>query len=120
MRSQNVCHFTNINTIVSKDYFSLLNIDELVDFTVGFKIMSFMDAYSGYHQIRMHHKDKEKITFIIEKRDIMLYKDDFWFKECDSYLLKVGKKIFQDQIDCNIEAYIDDMMVSMKLLKTTS
>ena len=40
-------------------------IDQLVDATFGFGIPSFMDAFSGYNQIRMAEEDQEKVTFIL-------------------------------------------------------
>ena len=40
------------------------NIDRLVDGTFGFQMLSFLNAYSRYNQIRMHAPDKEKMTFI--------------------------------------------------------
>ncbi|CAL9000507.1 unnamed protein product [Prunus brigantina] len=37
--------------------FPLPRIDQLVDATAGHELLSFMDAYSGYNQIRMHPAD---------------------------------------------------------------
>ena len=39
--------FTNLNKTCPKDSFPLPRIDQLVDATVGHKLLSFMDAYSG-------------------------------------------------------------------------
>lgn len=36
----------------------------LIDSTVGHELLSFLDAYSGYHQIFMHPDDAEKTTFV--------------------------------------------------------
>ncbi|XP_057811428.1 uncharacterized protein LOC131025645 [Salvia miltiorrhiza] len=36
----------------------------LVDATAGHELLSFMDAYSGYQQIRMHPDDEEKTAFM--------------------------------------------------------
>lgn len=52
--------FTNVKFPTPKDCFPLPNIDQLVNATIGFKVMSFMDAYLGYHQIRMHQMNEEK------------------------------------------------------------
>jgi len=38
-----------------------------VDGAIGHKILSFLDAYSGYNQISMHPRDKEKIAFMIDR-----------------------------------------------------
>ena len=35
-----------------------------MDSIVGNELLSFMDVYSGYNQIRMHPGDQEKIAFI--------------------------------------------------------
>ncbi|XP_065050377.1 uncharacterized protein LOC135680425 [Musa acuminata AAA Group] len=42
----------------------LSNIDQLVDATAGHARLSFMDAYSGYNQIRMVPGDREHTTFL--------------------------------------------------------
>ena len=39
------------------DPFALPLIDQIIDATVGCKRLSFLDAYSGYHQIKMAVKD---------------------------------------------------------------
>ena len=49
---------------IPKDSFPLPRIDQLVDSTIGHKLLSFMDAFSGYNQIMMDEEDQEKTTFI--------------------------------------------------------
>ena len=39
-------------------------IDQLVDSTAGYKLLTFMDAFSGYNQIQMAEEDQEKTAFI--------------------------------------------------------
>ena len=56
--------FTDLNTACLKDSFPLPRIDQLVDSTVGHKLLTFMDAFSGYKQIQMAKEDHEKIAFI--------------------------------------------------------
>ena len=51
----------------SKDSFYLSKIDLIVDATFKHELLSFMDAFSGYHQIKMHPLDVEKTSFIIER-----------------------------------------------------
>ena len=58
--------FTNLNRAYPKDFYLLPNIDKLVDAVVGFKYLSFMDAYLRYNQIRIHPDDKEKIVFMTD------------------------------------------------------
>ena len=56
--------FTDLNKACPKDSFPLPRIDQLVDSTVGHKLLTFMDAFSGYNQIRMAKEDQEKTAFI--------------------------------------------------------
>nr|ABB47124.1 retrotransposon protein, putative, Ty3-gypsy subclass [Oryza sativa Japonica Group] len=56
--------FTDLNKACPKDDFPLPRIDQLVDSTAGCELMSFLDAYSGYHQIHMNPADIPKIAFI--------------------------------------------------------
>ena len=39
-------------------------IDQIVDSTSGCDLLSFLDAYFGYHQIFMSKEDEEKTLFI--------------------------------------------------------
>ena len=56
--------YTNINKACPKDPFPLTHIDRIVDSTTGCDLLSFLDAYSGYHQIFMMKEDEEKTAFI--------------------------------------------------------
>ena len=50
-------YFTDLNKAYRKDNYPLLHIDQLVDSTAGHKLLSFMDAFLGYNQIRMDEAD---------------------------------------------------------------
>ena len=49
--------FTDLNKTCLKYSFPLQRIDQLVDSTVEHKLLTFMDAFSGYNQIKMVEKD---------------------------------------------------------------
>ena len=56
--------FTHLNKAFPKDPFLLPRIDQIVDSTSGYDLLSFLDAYSRYHQIFMSKEDEEKTSFI--------------------------------------------------------
>ena len=56
--------FTDLNRAYPKDSFPLPRIDQLVDSIAGHKLLTFMDAFSGYNQIKMAEEDQEKTSFI--------------------------------------------------------
>ena len=39
-------------------------IDQIVDSTAGCDLLCFLDAFSGYHQIKMAKEDEEKTAFL--------------------------------------------------------
>ena len=49
--------FTDLNKACPKDSFPLPRIDQLVDSIAGHKLLSFMDAFSGYNQIFMDEEN---------------------------------------------------------------
>jgi hypothetical protein len=55
--------FTNLNKACPKDPFPLPRIVQIVDSTVGCDLLSFLDALSSYHHIKMAVEDKEKTVF---------------------------------------------------------
>ena len=65
--------FTNLNEACPKDSFPVPWIDQMVDATAGHELLSFMDAYSGYNQIPMFHRDEEHTAFITD-RGLYCYK----------------------------------------------
>ena len=55
--------FRDLNKACPKDDFPLPHIDVLVDNTTGTALMSFMDGFSRYNQIKMAPEDMSKTTF---------------------------------------------------------
>ena len=49
--------FTDLNKTCPKDSFPLPRIDQLVDSIAGHKLLTFMDAFLGYNQIKMAKED---------------------------------------------------------------
>jgi hypothetical protein len=47
-----------------KDPFGLPRIDQVVDSTADYSMLSFLDCYFGYHQISLAKEDEEKTAFI--------------------------------------------------------
>jgi len=56
--------YTSLNKAYPKNLFLLPCIDQIVDSTTGCETLSFLDAYSGYHQIKMKESDQLATSFI--------------------------------------------------------
>ena len=70
--------FTDLNRACPKDSYLLPQIDILVDSMEKHQLLSFMDAFSGYNQIRLDEADQEKISFFTSQGlfcyKVMLFK----------------------------------------------
>jgi hypothetical protein len=56
--------FTDLNKTCKKDNFPLERVDKIVDDAANSKMLSLLDVFSGYHQIRVRKEDEEKTSFI--------------------------------------------------------
>jgi hypothetical protein len=57
--------YTDLNKHCPKVPFGLPRIDEVIDSTASYELLSFLDCYSGYHQISLREKDRIKTSFIM-------------------------------------------------------
>jgi len=93
---------TDLNKACLKDSYPLPSIDRLVDEEADHNILCFLDAYSGYNQIQMQQRDKEKIVLMTDC-DIFYYEVmSFGLNKCRCHLSKVdGLHIQKDaQPEC--------------------
>ena len=103
--------FTDLNKACPKDSYPLPRIDQLVDSTAGHQLLSFMDAFSGYNQIKMDEADQEKTSFITSQ-GLFCYKVmPFGLKNAGATYQRLVNHMFRPQIGRNVEVYVDDMLV---------
>ena len=56
--------FSDLNKVCPKDSYPLLHINILVDSTARHQLLSFMDVFSGYNQIKQDKTNQEKTSFV--------------------------------------------------------
>ena len=103
--------FTNLNYAYPKDSFPLPQIDQIVDATAGHEMISFLGAFSGYHQIPMFHLDEEKTTFVTPYRLYYYKVMSFGLKNVGATYQRLMIKIFKPLIGRTVEVYFDDIVV---------
>ncbi|XP_065026191.1 uncharacterized protein LOC135650630 [Musa acuminata AAA Group] len=107
-----------LNNACPKDCYPLPKIDQLVDATVDHARLSFMDAYSGYNQIRMAPGDREHTTFLTDQ-GVYFYKVmSFGLKNAGATYQRMVNKMFAHQIGRNMEVYVDNMIVKSQEART--
>ena len=103
--------FTDLNRACPKDSYSLPWIDTLVDSTARHELLSFMDAFSGYNQIKMKEEDQEKNSFVTSQ-GLFCYKVmPFGLKNTGITYQRLMNKMFTHQLGRNVQVYVDDMLV---------
>ena len=106
--------YTDLNNACPKDSFPLPRIDHIVDASAGHSMLSFLDAFSGYHQILIHPPDVEKTSFITP-HDLYCYNVmPFGLKNAGATYQRLVTKMFRPLLDSTMEFYIDDMLVKSK------
>ena len=106
--------FTNLNKACPKDNFLLPRIDQLVDSIAGHKLLTFMDAFSGYYQIKLAKEDQEKTAFITSQGFYYYKVMPCSLKNARATYQRLVNKIFSKQIRRNMEMYVDDMLIKSR------
>ena len=70
-----------------------------------------MNIFFGYNQIQMVSKDKKKIAFITDRGPFCYKVMPLGLRNIGATYQRLVEKIFKDQLNRNIEAYVDDMLV---------
>lgn len=103
--------FTDTNQARLKNIYPLPDIDRLINGSLGYRALNFMDVYFGYNQIKMHLVDASITNFMINNYnyyyEIML----FVLKNVGSTYQRLMTIVFRDQIGRNLEVSIDDIVV---------
>ena len=103
--------FTDLNDACPKDCYPLPRIDTLIDATVGHEMLSFMDGFSGYNQIKMDKDDTSKVSFITDFGVFCYLVMAFGLKNAGATYQRLVNKIFKNLIGKMMEVYVDDMLV---------
>ncbi|GKD84906.1 reverse transcriptase domain-containing protein [Tanacetum coccineum] len=90
--------FTSLNKACPKDIYPLPKIDEKVKLLEGFKLKCFLDAYKGYHQIRMAKEDEEKTSFHTEHGAFCYEKMSFGLKNAGATYQRLMDNMFATEV----------------------
>jgi hypothetical protein len=103
--------FTDLNKATPKDNYPLPQMDQVVDSAANSAIMSLLDCFSGYHQCWMAKEDEKKTSFITPFGTFCFVRMPEGLKNADSTFTRMTGIVFKPQIDKDIQAYVDDLIV---------
>jgi hypothetical protein len=81
---------------------------------MGCKLLYFLDAYSGYHQIKMKESDELTTSFITPFGMFCYVTMPFGLRNAGVTYKQCMQHVFGDHIGRIVEAYIDDIIIKTR------
>jgi hypothetical protein len=106
--------FTSLNKACPKDLYPLPRIDQIVNSTIGCDLLRFLEAFSGYHQIKMAKDDEEKMAFVTPCGVYCYICMPFGLKNAGATFQKLMRRALGEQMGRNAKAHIDDIIVKTR------
>jgi hypothetical protein len=106
--------YTSLNKACPKDSYPLPHIDQIVDSTSGCDLLSFLDAYSGFHQIQMSREHRKHTAFVTVDGLYCYAVMSYGLKNALPTFVRAMSKSFGDLIRDKVEVYVDDIVVKTK------
>ena len=106
--------FKDLNKACPKDPFPLPCIDQIIDATAGHDSLCFLDAYSGYHQIKMAESDQAATAFITPCGPFCFNTMPFGLKNVGATYQRMIQTCLEKQIGKTVEAYVDNVVIKTR------
>ena len=103
--------YTNLNSACPKEEFVLPRIVQIIESTARSESLCFLDAYSGYNQIKMAEADEENTALITPFGAYYYTAMTFGLKNAVATYQRMMQECLADQISQNSHVYIDDVVI---------
>src|SRR5207237_729894 len=107
--------YTDLNKACPKDPFGLPRTDQVVDYITGYKLLCFLDAYSGYHQVSLAESNCIKTSFMTLFGAYDYIMMPFGLKNASATYQRAIQRCLHDQLRRNVEAYVDDVIIKSRV-----
>eukprot|EP00253_Pinus_taeda_P005102 PITA_05102 len=106
--------FRNLNKACQKDNFPLPTMEQILQLVVGSELMSFLDGFSRYNQIRVHPDDRLKTTLRTKWGTYAYQKMPFGLINAIATFQRAMDIAFKGLINRSVVVYLDDITVFSK------
>ncbi|KAL2088289.1 hypothetical protein ACEWY4_015188 [Coilia grayii] len=103
--------YRQLNAKTRKDAYPLPRIEESLDALTGATLFSTLDLASGYNQVPMAEKDKEKTAFCTPFGLFEFNRMPFGLCNAPSTFQRLMERIFGDQSFTSLLLYLDDIVI---------
>jgi hypothetical protein len=111
---EDVCRLHWSKQSMSEGSLPSARIDQIVDSTARCETLSFLDAYSGYHQIKMKESDQLATSFITPFGMYCYTTMPFGLRNAGATYQRCMNHVFGKHIGRTVEAYVDDIVVKTR------
>ena len=89
--------------------------DKIVDDAANSEMLSLLDMFSGYHQIRIRKEDEDKTSFITPFGTFCFLRMPEGLKNAGPTFTRMTAWVFREQLRRNLLAYVDDIVVKSNI-----
>ena len=106
--------FRNLNIVCKKDNYPLPKMETLLQRVTGSGMISMLDGFSGYNQVRVKEEDRHKTTFTTPWGTFEYLRMPFGLSNAEATFQRAMDYAFRGLIGRIIEIYQDDLTVFSK------
>jgi hypothetical protein len=106
--------YTGLSKACPKVPYPLPRIDQIVDSIARCETLSFLDAYSGYHQIKMKESDQLATSFITPFGMYCYTTMPFGLRNAGATYQRCMNHVFREHIGRTVKAYVNDIVVKTR------
>jgi hypothetical protein len=99
-----------VNGVTKGDAYPMPTVDSMLEGLEGTMVMSMLDMHSGFYQIRMNPRDKDKTAFITNQGLFRFTRMPFGLKNASATFQRVMNEILEGLDFAKV--YVDDILVS--------
>ena len=103
-------NFRDMNKVCPKHVFPLPSIDMIIDSITCHEILSFMDGFFSYNQIRIKKEDQHKLTFVTPWGKFCWVVMPFGLKNAGVTYQRAMVSMFHDMIHDSVEVHVDEIL----------
>ena len=103
--------YWKLNTATKKDPYPLPFTHSVLDTVAGHEVYSFLDGYSGYHQLKIAEEDRHLTAFVTDWGAFICIVMPFGLKNAPGSYQRTVNKAFREYIDDFMKVFPDDFNV---------
>lgn len=110
--------YRKLNAVTKKDSYPLPRIDDTFDMLFGKKFFSTLDLASGYWQIELEEKSKEKTAFVVENNLFEFNRMSFGLCNAPATFQRLMNHVPRNVIGKTTLVYLDDVIIFSDSIET--